>query len=210
MFIENKFSLLYNNINKEDYMEYDLRYPVKYAILELKERMGWLDNYEERTCGFIVSKCYVVDSNVKYLSDGTIKISHKVVFPFKNNSYYELSLQHINEQSNPTRDISGDCYEADIVSDLFDSYDEANTIAYQKNKDLERMLVLKVYVSDPNFKEKYQKLKDDFNQKLDICKKIEDWILWHTTCMKISRKQIDLNFMKMQECGSAKLVKKKG
>lgn len=190
-------------------MEHDLRYPVKYAILELKERMGWVDNYEEKICGFIVSKCYVVDSNVKYLSDGTVKISHKVVFPFKNNSYYELSLQHINEMPNPSRDLSGDCYEADIVSEIFDSYDEAHTIAWQKNKDLERNLVLKVYISDPDFKEKYQKLKDEFNQKLDICQRVEEWILSHTIGMKISSKQIDLSFIKTQEQSSMKLVKKK-
>ena len=64
-------------------MNKELNYPVKYAVLELKEVGGYSQGWEDITKGFIASKCFVVESKVKYLSDGSSKVSHKVVFPHK-------------------------------------------------------------------------------------------------------------------------------
>lgn len=191
-------------------MDRDLKYPIKYAILELKENGGWLNNYEDITQGYIVSKCYVMESSIKYFRDGTSKLSYKVVFPFKNNSNLELSLQHLREEPNPSRDLCGECYPVDIVSNLFDSYDEAKVMSIKKNKDLEEKIVLKVYISDPNWKEKYQKLKDEFAKKMDICHEIEKSIFNRTNDMKISRIKAEGVYEKIQDQREPKLVKKLG
>ena len=48
----------------------DNNFPIKYAILELKEKGGYITNYEYIVRGYIVSKCWVVESSIKYFSDG--------------------------------------------------------------------------------------------------------------------------------------------
>ncbi len=192
-------------------MELDLKYPVKYAILELKQNGGWINNYEKITQGFIVSKCYVMDSNIKFFSDGKSEESYKVVFPFSNNPNTELSLKHIISNPNPTRAIDGTCFSSDTVSDLFDTYEEANALALKKNKELETKLVLEISIWDPFWKEKKQKTKEQFSKKMELCHEIENWILNHTSYMKISR-LIDLKFIEKQikqEQSGPVLVKKK-
>ena len=52
-------------------MSRELNYPIKYAVLELKEKGGYLVGYKGITQGFIVSKCYVIRSNRAYNSDGS-------------------------------------------------------------------------------------------------------------------------------------------
>lgn len=71
-----------------------INYPIKYAILELKKTGGWADRYETITQGFIVSKCYVVESSITYHFNGNNKIAHKVVFPFENLLCLEESLMN--------------------------------------------------------------------------------------------------------------------
>ena len=174
-------------------MEDYLGYPVKYAILELKERKGWADNYKYETVGFIVSKCYVLDSNIKYYRDGSQRLSYEVEFPYRNNPDYEISLKHIYEVPNPTRDISGYCNTADTVFMLFESYEEALLYADEKNQKLKNDICLKLYVFERNWDEKYEKLKNKFDEKQLECKKIEEWILNHTTLMKVTKRQIGFN-----------------
>ena len=47
-----------------------MKYPIKYAILELKVDGGPIHGYEEITKGFIVSKCFVLAEGLKYTSVG--------------------------------------------------------------------------------------------------------------------------------------------
>lgn len=61
-------------------MNEDLRFPIKYAVLELKSPGGYSTNYEDVTEGFIVSKCYVVGCEVKYFPTGEAKVTYKVYF----------------------------------------------------------------------------------------------------------------------------------
>lgn len=75
-------------------MNKEINYPIKYTILELKERGGYLVGYEDITQGFVVSKCYVIESSIAYNADGSNKIIHKVVFPFQNIESFKISLRN--------------------------------------------------------------------------------------------------------------------
>lgn len=165
-------------------------YPIKYAVLELKEKGGWTTGYKEITQGFIVSKCFVVESAIKYLSNGDSKIIHKVVFPFKDISLFRLVQQrgtsHDTRKTIPSYNACGNPYPVDNVSDLFDKYDEAQAIALQNNEELRRGLTLKVSVSDPNWKAKLEELEKAHDEKLNNCIQFEHFISEQTSDMEIT------------------------
>lgn len=172
-------------------MSKKINYPIKYAVLELKEKGGWLVGYEDITQGFIVSKCYVVESNIIYNADGSYKITHKVVFPFTDIASLRISLMNgcqnnIGEKNIPSYDACNKPYPINEVADLFDSYEEAKIIADEKNEGLKHNLILKVSISDSNWKEKYETLKSEFNQRLKLCNFFEQLVLEATERMELS------------------------
>lgn len=171
-------------------MSKEINYPIKYAVLELKKRGGWSVGYEDITQGFIVSKCYVVESNIKYHSDGKNKATHKVVFPFEDISCLEVSLmngsQNIGEENIPSYDACNRPYPINIVTDLFDSYEKAKIIAERKNEECRHSLILKVSMGNSNWKEKLEVLKQEFEQRLELCNLFERLVLEATEDMNIS------------------------
>lgn len=171
-------------------MNREINYPIKYAILELKKIGGLSVGYENITQGFIVSKCYVVESNVTYHSDGKSEITHKVVFPFENISYFESSLmygeQNIGEKRIPSYDTCLRPYPINIVTDLFDTYEEAKIIAEKKNGECRRSLIHKVTIGNSNWKEKFEELQQEFEQKLKLCNLFEKLVLEATEDMNIT------------------------
>ena len=183
-------------------MNLELKYPIKYAVLELKEPGGWAVGYKDITQGFIVSKCYVVGSEIKYYSNGENKITHKVVFPFKNISDFRISLQNgtdynLNEVI-PSYDACGRPYPIDEVSYLFDSYEQAHESAFKKNEKIEGDLILAVSLTDENWIEKYEKLKIEFLENLNICNQFENLILEKTENMDISDDQVKIKCKKLK------------
>lgn len=173
-------------------MNKNLGYPVKYAVLELRESGGFANGYEELTRGFIVSKCYLVEGSVRFLVTGNHEILYKVVFPFKNNPHYELNSQNIDDRISALSGIDGVSYSVDIVSDIFDNYEEASLLAEQKNKILKAKLILKVSVLDQNWKTQFRKLNVEFQKKLAICQKIEKVIASKTKNMDVSKERFDI------------------
>ena len=73
---------------------YDL--PVKYAVLELKELGGWLENYNNVSRGFIVSKCYLKKSSIEYFGYGMKEEKYDVIFPFTDFLEFKTSLKKYN------------------------------------------------------------------------------------------------------------------
>ena len=171
-------------------MSKEINYPIKYAVLELKKSGGWAVGYKDITQGFIVSKCYVVESNIIYHSDGKNKVTHKVVFPFEDISCLEVSLmngsQNIGEENMPSYDACNRPYPINIVTDLFDSYEKAKIIADGKNEECRHSLILKVAMGNSNWKEKFEVLKQEFEQRLELCNLFERLVLEATEDMNIS------------------------
>lgn len=171
-------------------MSKELKYPIKYAVLELKEQGGWLNGYEDITQGFIVSKCYVVESRLKHFSSGKSELTHNVVFPYKNIANFRLALQrgvsYCDTGTIPSYDACGNPYPADVVSNLFDSYEEAQLSAFESNETLKRRLILQVSISDEDWREKYAKLQQELSENLTLCQKFETFISAQTETMNVS------------------------
>lgn len=170
-------------------MKKEYHYPVQYAVLELKKETNWLHGYQPLTEGFIVAKCYVVGSYIKYHANGSQQISHQVVFPFENILLFETGLlngeQNIGEKVYPSYDAANNPYPIHEVSDLFTSYEEAKILANQYNEEYRRKLSLGIAIDDPNWQERYDLLKQGFDQKLKICELFEQEVLKATDDMEI-------------------------
>ena len=171
-------------------MKEQINYPVKYAVLELKEKGGWTEGYQDITQGFIVSKCFVVESNVIYNKDGSEKLIHKVVFPFDNLYSFEQSLKSgihdVGLKTTPSYDVYYNPYPVTIVDDLYDLYEDAKEVAKEKNEDFKVNLINKISISNPNWEYQYELLKQDFDKKVLICELYEQIVTEKTNDMRIT------------------------
>ena len=173
-------------------MSIDNNFPIKYAILELKEKGGYITNYKDIVRGYIVSKCWVVESSIKYFSDGSSKLFHKVIFPYKDLDTLKTSLhnddQYIGERVTIDYDFNYNPVPVDVVSELFDSYEDAKIIAEEKNQEMKNNIASKVYfsISDPRFKQTLSAYEHEFAEQLAICYLFEKLSLLKTENMTIT------------------------
>jgi len=132
-----------------------------------------------------------MESSVLYHSDGNNEITHKVVFLFKDISCFETSLrngnENIGEESIPRYDARNRPYPINVVTELFESYEEAKRMAEEQNEKHRRSLLAKVSVLDPNWKEKMETLNQEFEQKLKINNLFEQVVLEETKDMEVSQ-----------------------
>ncbi|MBR1413131.1 MAG: hypothetical protein IJ574_00475 [Bacilli bacterium] len=159
---------MYDNINC----------PIKYAVLELKEQGGFADNYEYQTKGYAVSKCYVLESKLKYLPNGDTKEEYNVFFPYKSLSWFKHSLKifHNPNLGNPREanlDRDGSVTNGDIVTAVFDTYEEAKKLADELNKELEIIARCEVSIADENYKSKIVPYIEKYQKEQAICEQFE-------------------------------------
>ncbi len=182
-------------------MNKEINYPIKYAVLELIERGGWSVGYKDITQGFIVSKCYVIESNIVYNSDGSYKVMHKVVFPFRDIEMFKNSLRNgrknIGKPEIPKYDACDMIYPINIVTTLFDSYEQAKVMAAYKNNEYKKNLVFKIpdfwsnNFLNSNWKNQLHELEQEFLKNLEICNLFEQLVLAETEDMNISEEAFD-------------------
>ena len=178
-------------------MNIDIKYPIKYAVLKLKEQGGYLVGYKDITRGYIVSKCYVMESNIKYNQDGTKCVYHKVVFPYNDIGRFKTSLKNgglnIGTEEIPNYDASGKPFSASIVNNLYETYEAAKELAEEKNKEHRDSLTSKTpapvtaALAKTSWQEQYNNLREEFEVELEICKYFEQLVLEATKDMKISK-----------------------
>lgn len=182
----------------------DLKFPIKYAVLELKRNDGYSTGYEDITVGFIASKCFVLESTLKYSKNQDPRISHLVTFPFNNIKSFVNSLREgYNFRENiilPSLDACDDYYPATLVLELFDSYEEAKIQATNKNKALENRVGLYLPLRDLNFDELYKKEMNKFRQTMQDCQDYENWITENSKDMKINEDE-SLKLLRLLEKG---------
>lgn len=172
----------------------DLKFPVKFAVLELKRNGGYSTNYEDVTEGFIVSKCYLMESKVRYMANGEQVVSYKVYFPYNNISGVKYFYNHYNSLSSYKEErgriginARGDYYPVEIVSDIFDTYEEAKEEAKQKNENLIARVAIYMSISDPRFMKIYERERTEIIARLSVCQKYEDFITENTKDMKVTK-----------------------
>ena len=148
-------------------MEKVLNYPIKYAILELKTKGGFIHNFEDITVGFIVSKCYVVNQNIRYYEDGSSKTTYHVVFPYNDIHNFKWrtlgGFTFYDTEISPSFGYHGNCMNANVVSSIYDNFDEAD---------------------------KYLEDLKHFNEDIDICKRYEQAICELTSSMDVTTDNI--------------------
>lgn len=158
-------------------MRENVKYPIKYAVLELRKSGGASVCYKDITLGYIVSKCYVMEVSIKNFPSGNNKVSYKVVFPFKDIDIKNIKLAlpednnyYIGEKTLPSYDANGEPYPIDEVSDLFESYEEAKKEAEVKNQKFLEI----------------NKKSEDIKEQLTICQKYEKLVSLKTVDMNVT------------------------
>lgn len=162
-------------------------YPIKYAILELKEKGGWVNNYEETTRGYIVSKCYIHEINTKFMTDGSSKTVYNVIFPYRDFEAFRINYKYNKESKiNKAIPYNGGFYYYDKVDMVYDSKEEALEIANLKNKNLEAQVSIDIELFTENWKERLDIERKKFFDEFSLCKKFEELIEDYTSDMIVS------------------------
>lgn len=162
----------------------ELNYPIKYAILGIEEQVGWAPGLHEMErdydiCGYIVSKVYVVSETINYNINGTGKKSYQVVFPF-------ISIAD-REKQIPKYNIYYECYNSIYVPNIFDSFDDAKSLATQKNRELRSRSYLPVSFGEKmTWSERILKGQEQFDEKIKKYLEFEQYIYNETADMKIT------------------------
>lgn len=155
-----------------------LKYPVKYAVMPIKEQTGWTAGLNELQGRYsivanIVSKCYVISEKREYLSDGRVEIVYEVVFPY--NIYYDNIKKEI-----PQYNCNYRCSNSVIVTHIFNDFEEALAVAEEKNMDI--LASNSLCLSDDESKVRIENHKET----IDRYKKIEKIIENETVDMEIT------------------------
>ena len=158
-------------------------YPVKYAVLELREKGGWAVGYEYVTQGFIAEKCFVVGSELRYVPGNSI-LSHRVVFPYEDIELFK-STNSMGERQLPHYDINGQMAYERTVSKLYDTYEEAKEASQKANEEYKGSLISKIDYYTDGWKEELENLKEIFNKRLQICYSFEEEALELTKDLKV-------------------------
>ena len=170
----------------------ELMFPIKYAVLELKEEGGYSNNYDDIINGYIVSKCYVVGSEIKYFKNGNSEEFFKVVFPYTDIAAFKRSLKYsslysnglyLGEKNIPRFDACDQYYPVNIVSNVYDSYLEAKEDANNRNLELRRNNIAKNSVSE------LKNVLDRFHFNMDTCQRFEEVLKLETQDMEVFNNQ---------------------
>ncbi len=165
----------------------NLKYPIKYAVMPIKEQIGWSHGLNELEPEYgvvanIVSKCYVIGERKKYFSDGTFEIKYEVVFLYNKQytNYYDNFKPTI-----PEFYAYHECANSLFVDQIFNSFEEALTIASQLN---DKILLQKIALHlDKDFQKKIETIEKDHQNTLDKYKKIEEMIQQKTSDVEITK-----------------------
>lgn len=129
--------------------------PVKYAlmpIIDFNKVFGTILITNDRTVGYFVSKCYVLEENKKYNEDGTTSRNYKVVFP-----YSEVFLNNkIKELKN---DFENDQYLSYSVDEVYNDYESAKEACDIKNSDCLN--------DEKELRKDYKKFRESITSKVD-------------------------------------------
>ena len=159
-------------------MKEDMKFPIKYAVLELVEDGGYLNNYEKVIKGYIATRCYVVEDVIKYKADGTNYELFRVFFPNKNLEAFEDHLKSGKEyeinHENIQFDLYGNMKNLDVVYALYDRYEDAKKMADYRNEKYMFETIYTNVILDENYEKNAEKIKKEMSYEFDICDQFEE------------------------------------
>lgn len=147
----------------------ELNYPVKYALMPVREQIEFKSDREYEIVMYIVSKCYLISEKKIYSGDGKRRYSYEVVFPIVIDDVRNVSV------SLPQYSNDGHCVNSLLVERLFDDFDEASKLATKKNqKILDRKLDEIPYKTRYLFQEQIALVRSKYQQLQQKYRRIEE------------------------------------
>ena len=169
-------------------------YPIRFAVEELTVEGGYADDYADITKGFIVSKCYVLESRYRH---DTGYEQHVVCFPFdrfddfvrwygfNKDRYQYIHYKHYNESRRiPSEERKRGEFPKHVVSELFDNYFDAKDLADTKNS------ILRGEQLATANRALYDKLQEQFKSDESICGEYEKFVYENTKDLEITGEKI--------------------
>lgn len=172
----------------------EIGYPIKYAILELREPGGWSNHYEDIINGYIASKCFVIESNREYKKNGLWEVRYKVVFPYNDIEVFKrCKHNNLGDLILPRYNARDEIYPITIVDDLFDEFELTRKIVNEKNANLNHEIFHCVSFSDSDWKKELKKREDRLLSYLKESSAYEQAIEEELKDVKISTLELRLN-----------------
>ena len=105
-----------------------LDYPIKYSV----EPVFPYASGNGSLLGYIVSKCYVVEKQTRFLPNGTFKERFTIVYPFKGLQTFKI----MKDKRLPEIDPYGNYRNVDYVNEIYETYLEAKEVCKELNTKL--------------------------------------------------------------------------
>lgn len=176
-------------------------YPVYYAAMPIKERVGWTNCLRDfgSDCGtvcYIVSKCYKLGERINNKEDGREEKKYEVFFPYQKG---ELKGNLYDWQRlTPILNYADEYINSEFVEQIHNSYEAALEEATEKNQKLYN----KVYtyaISRKDYDKAVDEETEKFNARLSRYKMLEEQILSNVP---------DLDNSKVKELNDLVIIKK--
>ena len=171
----------------------DYNYPVKYAVMTVLKEGGWLNGYEDITVGHIVSKCYLIESKLRYYRNGTHRLTHNVLFPYQDIESYKRCGKLI-QRIYPHLTASGEVSDTKVVQYIFDDYDEAKSLKEKLNEDFIIGSISDLWIKNNVSKSKFEEYKNSLIEEIKFCDKFEIDIEEKLKDMKLTHNAKTLRF----------------
>ena len=165
-------------------------YPIKYAVEELTISSGYKNGYDDIIEGYIVSKCYVTDTNISYYTGMEPRITHEVVFPFRKYEKFKFDLgsgvKYHETPITPRRNARGNASYTQTVDKLFDTFEEAKKEAEIANSDIWKTELYNISLLDGDWRIKHKRALLEHKTRLGVCSCYETFITEHTKDMEVT------------------------
>ena len=158
----------------------EFNYPIKYAVLDLNKK-----DDDEILYGNIVSKCYLIKSEINYNKNGNVNLVHYVVFPYNDfkNFVKNFSLSNLDVGN---RIYPDDHCPINKVLNVYNNYEEAFLESENKNDLYKADLILGVSILDPEFNKEIEKIEDNYLTYKALWHRYEELINYNTKDMETS------------------------
>lgn len=164
-----------------------VNYPLKYAVMQIEGQTGWSIGLhqlerEYNTIVNIACKCYVISEKKQYSNDGSFNIEYEVVFLYEESEFRDEEF----ELATPRFNIYSQCINSTLVNQLFDTFEEAQSLAKEYNNELlKRKIGHLAYKKD--LENNIKSLKLEHQETLDIYNQIEQHLEQKTMNMSVQK-----------------------
>lgn len=164
----------------------EVKFQIKYALLGVEEQVGhtsigWSEPIYE-VCGYIVSKVYLVGETTEYFKNGNCEKKYRVVYPFPFPAIKGFSRKIV------PRRAYNDYADVFDISEIFEDFEEAKKQATIKNNELENNALSRISLLTSDWKEKYEKVEEDFKKRMERYETYEQTILKETQDLVVLHK----------------------